>query len=144
MAGPPHSVGKASPGKLALLYDGACEMCTSGVERACRFDNSGQLEPIDLHAEAARARFPDLQLEPLLEELHAVDDSGNVYRGARAVNEILRRQRGVRSWLALLWYIPGYPWLAQRQYRRIAASRYQRDAAGRLGEATAGEDLKST
>ena len=73
-------------------------------------------------------------MENLLEELHAVDESGRVYRGARAINEILRRQRGLKGYLAYLWYIPGYAWLADRQYKRIAASRYQRDASGRLKE----------
>src|SRR5215471_17570419 len=131
-----HSVGKAARGKLALLYDGSCAMCTEGVKRACRFDNTGNLEPIDLFDPALRARFPDLKLEDLVEELHAVDDSGRVYRGARAVNEILRRQIGLRSWLGYLWYIPGYAWLAERQYKRIAASRYERDAAGRLTESS--------
>ncbi|SRR5579885_295120 len=134
---PHRSAGKASPGKLALLYDGSCAMCTAGVRSALNFDNSGRLEPLDLHDERARARFPDLKLESLLEELHAVDDDGRVYRGARAVNEILRRQRGIRSWLALLWYIPGYAWLADRQYKKIAVSRYQRDASGRLSEPSA-------
>ena len=126
-----RSVGKASPGKLALLYDGSCAMCTEAVNQACRFDNTGNLEPIDLFDPAVRARFPDLKLENLVKELHAVDDSGRVYRGARAVNEILRRQNGLRSWLAYLWYIPGYAWLADWLYKRIAASRYERNAAGR-------------
>jgi predicted DCC family thiol-disulfide oxidoreductase YuxK len=127
-----RSVGKASPGKLALLYDGSCPMCTEGINKACRFDNTGNLEPIDLFDPAVRARFPDLKLGNLVKELHAVDDSGRVYRGARAVNEIMRRQNGPRSWLAYLWYIPGYAWLADWQYKRIAASRYQWDAVSRL------------
>ena len=127
-----RSVGKASRGKLALLYDGSCAMCTEGVNKACRFDNSGNLEPIDLFEPAVHARFPDLKPENLVKELHAVDDSGRVYRGARAVNEILRRQNGPRSWLAYLWYMPGYAWLAEWQYKQIAASRYERNAAGRL------------
>ena len=131
-----RSVGKASRGKLALLYDGSCAMCTEGVNKACRFDNTGNLEPIDLFDPAVRARFPDLVLENLVKELHAVDDCGRVYRGARAINEILRRQKGLRSWLAYLWYIPGYRWLADRQYKRIAASRYERDAAGRLKQSS--------
>ncbi len=131
-----RSLGKASAGKLALLYDGSCEMCTAGVEQAARFDNSGAIEPLDLHDATVHARFPDLEPEALLEELHAVDDTGRIYRGALAIREILRRQRGVRSWLAWLWYIPGYGSLADRQYKRMAASRYQRDGAGRLkGEA---------
>ena len=127
-------VGKASPGKLAILYDGACDMCRASVDGIRQFDNSGQMEPLDLQDAPARAKFPELKMERLLEELHAVDDSGRVYRGARAINEILRRQRGLKGFLAYFWYVPGYAWLADRQYKRIAASRYQRDAQGRLKE----------
>jgi predicted DCC family thiol-disulfide oxidoreductase YuxK len=126
------SVGRASPGKLAILYDGSCEMCRASLDGIRQFDNSGKMEPLDLHLEGVRAQFPELKLENLLEELHAVDESGRVYRGARAINEILRRQSGLKGYLAYLWYIPGYAWLADRQYKRIAASRYARDARGRL------------
>ena len=126
------SVGKASPGKLAILYDGSCEMCRASLDGIRQFDNSGNMEPLDLHHEEVRAQFPDLKLENLLEELHAVDESGRVFRGARAINEILRRQRGLKGYLAYLWYVPGYAWLADRQYKRIAASRYGRDSRGRL------------
>jgi predicted DCC family thiol-disulfide oxidoreductase YuxK len=126
------SVGRASAGRLAILFDGSCEMCRASLDGIRQFDNSGQIEPLDLHDEAVRAKFPELKLENLLEELHAVDESGRVYRGARAINEILRRQRGLKGYLAYLWYVPGYAWVADRQYKRIAASRYARDAHGRL------------
>ena len=121
---------------LAILFDGGCEMCRTSMQAIERFDTSGKIEPIDLHNPAARAKFPALEMKDLLEELHAVDDQGNVYRGARAINEILRLQPGIRGWLAYAWYIPGYAWLAERQYRRIAASRYERDGAGRLRQAS--------
>jgi predicted DCC family thiol-disulfide oxidoreductase YuxK len=123
------SSGKASPGKLAILFDGSCGMCSTG---AASFDNSGTIEPLDLNDPNARAQFPDLKLENLAEELHAIDDRGRVYRGARAINEILRRQRGLKGLLAYLWYVPPYAWLADRQYKRIAATRYDRDTSGRL------------
>jgi predicted DCC family thiol-disulfide oxidoreductase YuxK len=126
------SVGKASAGKLAILYDGSCEMCRASLDGIRQFDNSGNMEPLDLHREEVRAQFPDLKLENLLEELHAVDEHGRVFRGARAINEILRRQHGLKGYFAYLWYVPGYAWLADRQYKRIAASRYSRDANGRL------------
>jgi predicted DCC family thiol-disulfide oxidoreductase YuxK len=126
------SVGKASAGKLAILYDGSCEMCRASLDGVRQFDNSGNMEPLDLQDEEVRAQFPELKLESLLEELHAVDDTGRVFRGARAINEILRRQHGLKGYLAYLWYVPGYAWLADRQYKRIASSRYARDARGRL------------
>ena len=84
-----RSPGKASIGKLAVLYDGACGMCRASAEAIRTFDNGGRLELLDLHDEATRALFPDLKLQNLLEELHVVDDQGRVYRGARAVNEVL-------------------------------------------------------
>jgi predicted DCC family thiol-disulfide oxidoreductase YuxK len=124
--------GRASPGKLAILFDGSCDMCRASIDGVRQFDNSGLIEPLDLHHEDVRANFPDLKRDNLLEELHAVDDCGRVFRGARAVNEILRRQRGLKGYLAYLWYIPPYAWLANRQYKRIAATRYQRDASGHL------------
>jgi predicted DCC family thiol-disulfide oxidoreductase YuxK len=129
---PASNVGKASAGMLAILYDGSCEMCRASLDGIRQFDNSGQIEPLDLNDEQVRSQFPALKLERLLEELHAVDDGGRVYRGARAINEILRRQHGLKGYLAYLWYVPGYAWLADRQYKRIAASRYERDAHGRL------------
>ena len=131
---PMPKAGKAAPGKLAILYDGSCAMCRASLDGIRQFDNSGKMEPLDLHLEEVRTQFPDLKLENLLEELHAVDESGRVYRGARAINEILRRQKGLRGYLAYLWYIPGYAWLANRQYKRIAASRYSRAARGNLKE----------
>lgn len=132
-----YSSGRAQPGTLAILFDGSCEMCQASIDGIRKFDNSGTIRAIDLHDPAARAEFPDLEQTDLLEELHAIDERGRVYRGARAINEILRRQKGIRSWLAYLWYVPGYAWIAKRQYKRIAATRYQRDAEGRLRSATA-------
>jgi predicted DCC family thiol-disulfide oxidoreductase YuxK len=123
--------GKAAPGKLAVLYDGSCEMCVASVARINRFDNSGHIIAFDLDDPQVRSQFPELKREDLVRELHVVDDHGNVFRGARAINEILHYQRGLRGLLAYLWHIPGYAWLADRQYKRIAASRYDRDASGR-------------
>lgn len=127
-----EAAGTASPGMLAVLYDGNCDMCRASVQGIRNFDRSEKIEPLDLHDPAAHARFPGLALKDLMEELHVVDDRGRVFRGARAINEILRLQPGIRGWLAYAWYLPGYAWLADRQYKRLAASRYERDASGRL------------
>ena len=78
------------------------------------------MEPLDLHDEEVRAKFPELKMENLLEELHAVDEDGRVYRGARAINEILRRQRGLKGYLAYLWYVP-----ATRGWRTVSTSESQ-------------------
>ncbi len=124
--------GAASPGKLAVLIDGACNMCRTGAEAIRRFDDSHAIEIFDLHDAAHRARFAQFTLDELLVELHAVDDRGRIYRGARAINEVLRRQRGMKRLLAYLWYFPGYAWWADWHYKRLASTRYERDAHGRL------------
>ncbi|HJU29756.1 MAG TPA: DCC1-like thiol-disulfide oxidoreductase family protein, partial [Candidatus Binataceae bacterium] len=95
-------------------------------------DNSGAIDLLDFHDDQNRASFPNLRIENLMEELHVVDDRGRVWRGARAVNEVLRYQHGIRGMLAWLWYLPGFAWMADRQYKRIARSRYCRDSRGRL------------
>ena len=123
--------GRARPGRIAVIYDGECSLCRVSAEAVRMFDNSDAIDLIDLHDAEARAQFPKLTIEALMDELHVVDDSGRVTRGARAVNEVLRRQRGVRGWLAYMWYIPGYAWLADRQYKKIARSRYSVACAGR-------------
>ena len=117
--------GRAAAGRLAVLYDGACEVCRAMLQAVRQFDNSGQIDALDLHDDSVRTGFPGFDRKRLMDELHAVDDQGRVFRGARAVNEILRRQGGVVGLLAYLWYVPGYAWLAERQYKRIAAARYR-------------------
>jgi predicted DCC family thiol-disulfide oxidoreductase YuxK len=126
------NLSKASPGKLAALIDGTCAMCQAAGAAIRKFDTANRIEILDLHDPDARARFPELKMEHLVEELHVVDDGGRIYRGARAVNELLRYQNGIKRMLAYLWYVPGYAWFADRQYKRIAASRYQRDSSGRV------------
>lgn len=122
---PIESSGRAAPGRLAVLYDGDCDLCRAMLQAVRQFDNSGEIDALDLHDQTVRATFPKLDRERLMQELHAVDDRGRIFRGARAVNEILRRQSGFAGLLAYLWYLPGYAWLADRQYKRIAEARYR-------------------
>jgi predicted DCC family thiol-disulfide oxidoreductase YuxK len=120
---PQRITAQATAGKLAVLYDGGCEMCRTVAAGILRYDNTESLELLDANDPAARGHFAELRLDDLLYELHVIDDRGRVYRGARAVNEILRRQAGLRSLLAYLWYLPGYAWVADRQYKVIAGGR---------------------
>ena len=133
---PERIAAQASPGRLAVLYDGDCEMCRNVAAGILRYDNTESLELFDANDPAARSHFPGLKLDELLYELHVIDDRGRVYRGARAVNEILRRQAGLRSVLAYLWYVPGYAWIADLQYKAIAGNR-KRDAGAPVAAASA-------
>lgn len=101
-------------------------MCRGSIEGLRRFDNSGVLDLLDIHDEAVRAQFPALRMDDLMKEIYAVDDRGNIWRGARAINEIIRRQHGPRAYLSYLWRLPGFAWIADLQYKRIAGSRYEK------------------
>jgi predicted DCC family thiol-disulfide oxidoreductase YuxK len=102
-------------------------MCRTSVEVVREFDNSNKLDLLDFHDAEIRDQFPGITLEALMEELYVVDDRGNIWRGARAVNQILRYQHGIRGILAWLWYFPGFAMIADWQYKRIARSRYGHD-----------------
>jgi len=138
----PHSFrptivpGRAKPGTIAVLFDGDCKLCRASVEAVRMYDNSGVVDLLDIHDDEKRALFPGLEMDALMEEIHVVDEHGRVWRGARAINEILRRQHGLPGILAYLWYLPGFPWLADRQYKRIAQRRYGLDVHPRARKPT--------
>ncbi|HUY18734.1 MAG TPA: DUF393 domain-containing protein [Candidatus Binataceae bacterium] len=140
MSAASETSGRAAPGRLAVLYDGDCEVCRTMLQAVRQFDNSSQIDALDLHDQSVGAAFPGLNRERLMQELHAVDDRGRVFRGARAVNEILRRQSGFAGLLAYLWYVPGYAWLADRQYKRIAGARYRYQPKRPVEPSGAGSD----
>lgn len=135
-----ETAGRAAPGRLAVLYDGACDLCRAMLQAVRQFDNSGEIDALDLHDEAVCAAFPGLDREHLMRELHAVDDRGQIFRGARAINEILRRQSGIAGLAAYLWYVPGYARLAEWQYKRIAAARYRSQPERPAAPSNAGSD----
>jgi predicted DCC family thiol-disulfide oxidoreductase YuxK len=126
-----EAVGRARPGRLAVLYDGACAMCRASADVVRSYDNSDRIDLLNFHETDLRARFPEIKLDALMDELHVVDDQGAVWRGARAVNQILRYQHGLRGVLAWLWYLPGFALMADWQYRRIARSRYDHGPRGK-------------
>jgi predicted DCC family thiol-disulfide oxidoreductase YuxK len=66
---------------------------------------------------------PALTRESLLEAIHCVARDGQVHRGARCIRFIgLRMPLAVP--LALLLWIPGVIWVAERAYMSISRNRY--------------------
>src|ERR1700691_730841 len=93
--------GCARPGRIAVIYDGECALCRVGAEAVRVFDNSNAIDLIDLHQADARAQFPDLTIDALMEELHVVDDRGQLWRGARG-----QRSAAPRAWTARMVRLP--------------------------------------
>jgi len=121
--------GRAQPGKLALIFDGACPRCRASMNGLMALASGDRIEAIDLRDPQVLRRFPDFRPDELLKEIHAVDDGGRVWRGADAIRQALSRQSGLPRAISWLWRVPGFEGLADHLYRRVAASRRREDPA---------------
>lgn len=80
---------------LTVLYDPACELCRRAYGWAWE-----QPKHIPVHFTAAgssraRRRFPELNVHDTLTQITAIDNHGNVFRGANA-------------WIVILWALKRY------------------------------------
>lgn len=69
---------------LRIFYDGSCVVCAGEVEHYLRQDKGAHLIAVDIAApgfDPAVAGFP---LTELMYQLHAIDNSGRVYRGVES------------------------------------------------------------
>jgi predicted DCC family thiol-disulfide oxidoreductase YuxK len=107
--------------QATLIYDGQCGFCRRWIERVRRFDRFGRLEMLPYQSSELETRFPQVSRDACVERIHLVDASGQVYAGAAAAREALRRLPG--GWfLALPFRLPGgipigdriYSWIAHR------------------------------
>ncbi|MGC9380471.1 thiol-disulfide oxidoreductase DCC family protein [Streptomyces sp. MH13] len=85
--------------RLTVLYDAECSLCTHVRDWLLRQPRLVPLEPVPAGSDEARRRFPGLDHSATLDEVTAVGDAGQVYRGAAA-------------WIVVLW--------ALREHRRLA------------------------
>ncbi|WEH40040.1 DCC1-like thiol-disulfide oxidoreductase family protein [Streptomyces sp. AM 2-1-1] len=127
-AGTPHT--GIAVHRLTVLYDAQCPLCVH-VRHWLR--GQRQIVPLDLvpaGSKEARRRFPDLDHAGTLEEITAVGDRGQVYRGTAA-------------WIVCLWALaehrPKAHWLttpAGRPLARatvLAAAKYRSVTAAPCG-----------
>ena len=115
----------ARPERPTVLYDGRCRVCTAGADRIRAMDRRGRLDVVSMHDASVAARFPEIQREALLEEMHVVLPDGRVVRGHWAVREVFRQLGTWRRILAAAWWLPGFSWLANKAYRWFARNRYR-------------------
>jgi predicted DCC family thiol-disulfide oxidoreductase YuxK len=119
----PDRVGEP-PATPTVLYDGQCRICTASADRIRALDTERRLELLSLHDPNVAARFPEIHREEVLEQMHLIERSGEVLRGADAVRGVLRRLPRLR-WLGLLWLVPGFAHLAHVGYGWVARNRYR-------------------
>lgn len=113
----------AAPTPVAL-YDGHCRFCTEQTQRLGRMAH-GRIEMRDFQQPGALDAFPTLTHEACMRELKVVEPDGRISGGAEAIVRVLRAARPLLGRLALVYYVPGVRWLADRAYRFVANRRYE-------------------
>src|SRR4029079_15001319 len=68
-----------NPDADVVIYDGHCKFCTAQVQNLARWDHTGRLALLSLHAPLVESRYPELTYDKLIEELYVVDQRGNRY-----------------------------------------------------------------
>ena len=87
--------------KLTVLYDPTCALCQRARGWLVAQAQYVKLELIPAGGVLARRRYPELDHESTRDDLTAIGDGGEVYRGAKA-------------WLMCLWALNDYREMALR------------------------------
>jgi predicted DCC family thiol-disulfide oxidoreductase YuxK len=110
---------------LTAIYDGRCVICNTTRRVVRALDWFGRVEFVDLHQrETVEARFPQIDHERAMGEIHVIDDSGEVFAGFRGTRRMLRSlPLGLPLYAILRLPVIG-DWLGPKVYRFIARNRY--------------------
>jgi predicted DCC family thiol-disulfide oxidoreductase YuxK len=110
---------------LQVFFDGACPLCSREIDHYRRQDHQGRLLPIDISAPGFDPHSYGISLEAFMAELHAIDQSGTVYRGVAAFRAIWQAfpEKTAYRVLARLVGLPLVEPLAGRAYRLFARLR---------------------
>jgi predicted DCC family thiol-disulfide oxidoreductase YuxK len=117
-----------APGRLVVLYDRDCGLCTATARRLRRWDRAGRLELLPLQDAAASAR-PEIAAAgrdlPLSAALHVLDErTGAVRAGGDAALAIVAALPG-GTVARLIAAIPPARWLVGLGYGLVARHRHR-------------------
>jgi len=107
------------------IFDGNCVICQQTKRVVGLLDWMNRVEFLDLHnAEEVEARYPWLDHEQAMGEIHVVDSESEIYAGYFGVKRMLRDvPLGVPVWAFL--HLPGMDRFGRRAYGWVARNRYQ-------------------
>lgn len=108
----------------AAIYDGHCVICQQTRRLVQALDWLRRVEFVDIHDwEMVSARWPDLDYETAMGQIHVVAGDGKLLGGYWGVRRLLRDlPLGFPLWL--IFHLPGMNWLGTRLYAFIARHRY--------------------
>ena len=108
--------------KHALLYDDGCPLCIFQMRVLTWLDWLNKLALIPLTDPRAQKAAPQLDREQLLAAMHCVTKDGRIYKGARCIRFVGMRLPLLVPLAILLW-VPGVIWIAEKVYNLIARNR---------------------
>lgn len=106
-----------------LFFDGNCGMCTRAVYFILKLNRTGALRTAPLQGDGVAERL-GIPRSQLLDAARWLDESGEVYESAQAMNAAAAAALGTRLPL-LLYRIPGIRALQDAVYRYVATHRYR-------------------
>jgi predicted DCC family thiol-disulfide oxidoreductase YuxK len=108
---------------ILVLYDDACPLCTFQMKVLTWLDWFNALCLLPISSPRAADLAPTVQREDLLEAIHCLTPRGEIHRGARCIRYLsLRLPLAIP--VALVLWIPGVIWVAEKIYAWIARNRY--------------------
>ncbi len=122
---PTEAVWGAESGRLLVLFDRDCGLCTATANQLRRWDRHAQLELVPLQDVTSRGPLVAAAVasRPLGDALHVVDlGTGDVRSGGAAARAIVARLPGGRIPAALA-AIPPVSWVVDMAYRVVARNR---------------------
>jgi predicted DCC family thiol-disulfide oxidoreductase YuxK len=107
------------------IYDGRCVICNTTRRIVGFLDWMKRVEFLDLHQQGeVEARYPQINHEEAMGQIHVVADGGKVYEGFDGTRRMLRDlPLGLPLWALLHLPIVG-TWLGPNLYKFIARNRY--------------------
>lgn len=107
--------------KIEIYYDGSCRICTAGVEKVMHSSHGRSFE----HKDVSSGALPEgISKEATMKEMHVIDGSGTLYKGAAGALRILEEYPRWR-WLARVGRLPLiYPFVSLG-YKIVAANRHR-------------------
>lgn len=110
--------------RLTVLYDGACQLCTSVQRWLRRQPQWVPLEFLSLHDPTVPRRFPGIERFQPAAQLVVVSERGAVYAGDGAWIVVLWALCDYRDWAVRLAR-PGLRPLARRVCQAVSRNRYE-------------------
>ncbi|MGH9845946.1 MAG: thiol-disulfide oxidoreductase DCC family protein [Blastocatellia bacterium] len=109
---------------LTILFDAHCDLCRRIVIWLESQPKYVEMLFVPAASDLARRRFPELDHDATLRDLHVVSHRGDVYRSAKAWLMCLWAIRDYREW-SLRLATPELMPLARRAIARISSNRFR-------------------